>query len=386
MSVSTGNISLHIWAPDIKGEKGGIQRYSYFFIKAIAEEFPSIKIEVFLKNAKCVSFDKMPQGNIKYYFFGNYPFFIRTLIFGASIFLKGFFQHPTLIISLHSHFSVVSWWLKRTVNIKYWLVAHGTEIWVMEKEKLKRICSNADRVISVSNFTKNHITKAIGKCANSTLLPTILDTSKFCIQKKPQYLLKKFKLKDSQPIIFTVARLAKSDSYKGYDNIILALPLVRVYFPDICYMLIGDGDDVCRIKELINRCNVSENVKLAGFVPDSQLADYYNLCDIFAMPSKGEGFGIVFIEALACGKPVLAGNKDGSVDALANGELGALVNPDDLNEIANALIQILQGIYPNPIMYKPEILRQKTIEYFGFDKFKMTLKKYLEDFLYVQEN
>ena len=125
---------------------------------------------------------------------------------------------------------------------------------------------------------------------------------------------------------------------------------------------------------------------MTGFVPDSQLADYYNLCDVFAMPSKGEGFGIVFIEALACGKPVLAGNKDGSVDALANGELGALVNPDDLNEIANTLIQILQGIYPNPIMYKPEILRQKTIEYFGFDKFKMTLKKYLEDFLYVQEN
>ncbi len=80
---------------------------------------------------------------------------------------------------------------------------------------------------------------------------------------------------------------------------------------------------------------------LAGYIPEEELNDHYNLCDVFAMPSKGEGFGIVFLEAMACGKPVLAGNKDGSVDALLGGKLGALVDPDDVAQIAETLIAIL---------------------------------------------
>ncbi len=93
------------------------------------------------------------------------------------------------------------------------------------------------------------------------------------------------------------------------------------------------------------------------------------------MPSKGEGFGIVYLEALACGKPTLGGDRDGAIDALCHGELGALVNPDNIEEIAKTIIQILQGIYPHPIMYQPELLRQKVIETFGFDRFKQTLAK-----------
>jgi phosphatidyl-myo-inositol dimannoside synthase len=91
------------------------------------------------------------------------------------------------------------------------------------------------------------------------------------------------------------------------------------------------------------------------------------------MPSKGEGFGIVYLEALACGKPVLGGNQDGAIDALYQGELGALVDPDDVDAIAQTLVQILQGTYPNSLIYQPELLRQKVIDYFSFDSFKKTL-------------
>jgi glycosyltransferase involved in cell wall biosynthesis len=96
------------------------------------------------------------------------------------------------------------------------------------------------------------------------------------------------------------------------------------------------------------------------------------------MPSKQEGFGIVFIEALACGKPVLAGNQDGSAEALRNGELGVLVDPNNIKEIADNLIQILKNEHPNKTIYNPQLLRGKAIEYFGFEKFKITLKKHLE--------
>jgi phosphatidyl-myo-inositol dimannoside synthase len=97
------------------------------------------------------------------------------------------------------------------------------------------------------------------------------------------------------------------------------------------------------------------------------------------MPSKGEGFGIVYLEALVCGKPTLGGDRDGAIDALCDGELGALVNPDDVDAISQTLIQILQGTYPNPLMYQPELLREKVIDIYGFDRFQQKLGDLLTD-------
>ncbi|MHC5729429.1 MAG: glycosyltransferase, partial [Nostoc sp.] len=160
-----------------------------------------------------------------------------------------------------------------------------------------------------------------------------------------------------------------------------ALPYIRQIIPDVHYIIVGKGNDKSRIKQMIVQLGLQNCVTLAGFVPDEQLCDYYNLCDVFAMPSKREGFGIVYLEALGCGKPVLGGNQDGAIDALCHGELGALVNPDNVEEIARTLVQILQGIYPNKLMYQPDILRQKVIDYFGFEQFQTTLAKYLDKHL-----
>jgi len=121
-------------------------------------------------------------------------------------------------------------------------------------------------------------------------------------------------------------------------------------------------------------------VTLAGTVSDAELPDYYNLCDVFAMPSKGEGFGIVYLEALSCGKPVLAGNMDGSCDPLQHGQLGVLVNPDNTAEIAEALISILKRTYPLPILYRGDELRERTLKAFGPDRFFSEVKYLLDEF------
>ena len=102
------------------------------------------------------------------------------------------------------------------------------------------------------------------------------------------------------------------------------------------------------------------------------------------MPSKGEGFGIVYLEALACGKPTIGGNQDGAIDALCQGELGALVNPDDVEAIAKTIIQILQGNYPNPLLYKPELLRKKVIKIFSFERFNTTLTNLINQDFFAQ--
>ena len=149
-------------------------------------------------------------------------------------------------------------------------------------------------------------------------------------------------------------------------------------------MLVGEGRDRGRVEKLIKSLGLASFVTLAGSVPQPELADYYNLCDLFAMPSKGEGFGIVFLEALACGKPVLAGNVDGSSEPLQRGQLGVLIDPENVGQIAESLIAILTKTYPLPILYQPEELRRNAINAFGFERFSAEVAHQLSTFERLQ--
>ena len=138
---------------------------------------------------------------------------------------------------------------------------------------------------------------------------------------------------------------------------------------------------ICPFPAAVGPGGVWNAVVFAGFVPDEELSEHYNLCDLFAMPSKAEGFGIVYLEALACGKPVLAGNKDGSRDALNDGELGLLVDPDNTAEIASETIRVLRRQHPHPNLFHPELLCQRVTELFGFETFKRKVADRLRPFL-----
>jgi glycosyltransferase involved in cell wall biosynthesis len=268
------------------------------------------------------------------------------------------------------------------MGISYWGVAHGVEAWSITNPVLKIALRQADKILAVSHYTGNRMYDVQNLSPQQIqILPNTFSAQQFTPAAKPSYLLQDYGLHHDQNIILTVARLSKSEGYKGYDRIIQALPKIRLAIPSVHYLLVGKGDDQSRIEHLIEQLDLQHHVTLIGFVPDEQLCAHYNLCDVFAMPSKGEGFGIVYLEAMACGKPCLGGNQDGALDALVQGELGVLVNPDDIDEIAQALIQILQGEYPNALLYQPERLRQAVIEHFGFEIFQQQLCEYLQDFL-----
>jgi glycosyltransferase involved in cell wall biosynthesis len=215
-----------------------------------------------------------------------------------------------------------------------------------------------------------------------SLLANTFDPEQFYPDmRKPRFLLKRYGLQPEQPVILTISRLASAERYKGYDQVLRALPLLRKRFPNVRYILGGRGPDRPRIDALIRALDLINNVTLAGYVVEHELRAHYNLCDVFAMPSKGEGFGIVFLEALGCGKPVLAGNKDGSVDAVLAGETGVLVDPDDVAEIGKALIQILAGEYPEQQLFEGETLRRRVIDSYGYDRFIETLGKLVRPLL-----
>ena len=141
----------------------------------------------------------------------------------------------------------------------------------------------------------------------------------------------------------TVSRLSSLERYKGHDRVIRTLPRVLDRHPDTIYLIVGDGDDRPRLESLAVECGVTKNVQFTGSVPPEELPDYFRLADVLVMPSAGEGFGIVFLEAMATGICVIGGSQDGSRDALCDGALGILVDPENGKELASAILAALDN-------------------------------------------
>lgn len=369
---------IHIWLPGLEAE-GGIQLYSRFFLRCLRDTAYFNECCVLLKNDRDPDLEFQDRDRILRY--GGWPEFLRTIPFASAALARAYSERPRLIIAGHANFAVLASFLKSHLGIPYWVIVYGLEVWDKRGASVGASLRNADRLISISAFTRDRLIAQQKIASNAFLiLPTTFDANRLQPAPKSQALFNKLGLSETDRVILTVCRLAGGDRYKGYDQVIRALPRVMTDVPGVHYVIVGRGEDRQRIEKLIDDLHLEARVHLAGYVPDQELVDYYNLCDVFAMPSKMEGFGIVYLEAMACGKPVLAGNKDGSVDALCGGEFGALVDPDNINEIAQTLIQILRGTYPNPLMYQPEELRKKVVERFGFERFSETLQGYLQEF------
>lgn len=235
--------------------------------------------------------------------------------------------------------------LARMTGARLWLQLHGIEAWQRPDRATARAAARACFVSSVSRCTRRRfLAWADVDPQRVRVIPNTVEP-RFCRGPKPEGLARRLGL-DGGKILLTVSRLAAAERYKGHDRVIRALPAVLQRHPGAMYLIVGDGEDRTRLERLAVEQGIAGAVRFAGHVPDADLLDYYRLADVFVMPSTGEGFGIVFLEALACGLPVVAGNVDGSVDALAEGTLGTLVAPDDTAQIARALCDILDS--PNP--------------------------------------
>ncbi|RYG16315.1 MAG: glycosyltransferase family 1 protein [Chitinophagaceae bacterium] len=258
------------------------------------------------------------------------------------------------------------------------LFAHGIEVWKPLSLWKKRFLNKVE-IWAVSNYTAKQMQKLHQLNEGKILvLPNGLpkDFVFTLLPKQPTNLLAQYGMEDNQPIILTVCRLSTEEKYKGYDLVILALKDIVKQIPDFRYFIVGKADELetKRVRELIATCGLTENVILTGYVSDQQLTEFYQNATIFAMPSKGEGFGLVFIEAVAQGCTVLSGNKDGSVDALLNGQIGELVDPEDGDAIYRSLLNLLIKKTDLDILKE----KQKLVEaHFGFERYKLNVAKAL---------
>jgi glycosyltransferase involved in cell wall biosynthesis len=379
--VFPGSAAVHLWVPDLFTVKGGIQTYSYFFLQALSRLIFPARVEVFSKNDAQMRSRHPNQTNLSFHSTGGWSLPVRTAIFSLQLASLGILQRPKLIITTHVNFAIVAYWLKRLTKTPYWVVAHGIEVWNLQQPQLQLALSQADRILVVSHYTRDRLLKEQKLDPDQVLLlPNTFNSDQFHIADKPNYLLSRYGLTVDQPIILTVARLDRTEIYKGYDQVIKAMPLIQQQIPNAHYVLVGKGDDRPRLEQLITQLGLQDCVTLTGFVSDAELCDHYNLCNVFVMPSQKEGFGIVYLEAMACGKPAVGGNQDGALDALGQGELGVLVNSEDEVAIAQTLSQILQGSYPHSLIYQPEQLRSAVLDRFGFAHFQAQLSKHLENF------
>jgi phosphatidyl-myo-inositol dimannoside synthase len=180
-------------------------------------------------------------------------------------------------------------------------------------------------------------------------------------------------LKKDDFILLTLTRISERDRYKGYATVIEAMAHLVKQNASIKYMLAGGYEQTEKkfIDDLLQLHKIENNVIFTGYVLNEEIAEHFNLADIYVMPSVKEGFGIVFVEAMLYGKPVIAANADGSTDALLQGKLGVLVSPNEPKEIETAVLQISA----NKEKYLPN--QNLLHKHFSYDAYKTNIENLL---------
>jgi phosphatidylinositol alpha-1,6-mannosyltransferase len=226
--------------------------------------------------------------------------------------------------------------IAKLVQARLWVQVHGFEAWEELSTLHRRSAETAAVVTSVSRYTRRRLLKWVGiDPSRVKVLPNTVD-QRFHPGPKPGYLLERHALYEAK-VLLTASRLTGWDRYKGHDRVIRTLPRVLSEHPDAVYLIVGDGDDRPRLEAFAAELGVSHKVRFTGAVAPEGLPDYFRLADVFVMPSTGEGFGIVFLEAMACGIRVIGGNQDGSLDVLCGSALTVAVEPDNCLELASAI-------------------------------------------------
>jgi phosphatidylinositol alpha-1,6-mannosyltransferase len=251
---------------------------------------------------------------------------------------------PALVFVDHLHLAVVPYLWSRLLGAPYVLFCHGIEF----DEKLtplrQRAFRSATKRLSNSRFTARRV---MGLVPDVVVEPCELGLEDVALALdnqeqvafvpdafgRPQALGKRF--------VLIVSRLAGGERYKGHDQLIAVMRSLIEQIPDAQLIIAGDGDDRERLQQLAREADAGHAICFAGFVSAGVLANLFSRCRLFAMPSRGEGFGLVYLEAMRFAKPCIASRVDAGSEVVADGVSGLLVDPANIEEIRTALARLL---------------------------------------------
>jgi glycosyltransferase involved in cell wall biosynthesis len=316
---------------------GGIQRYTATLIRAVKDLLGD-------ESLRCAAMPEVPDRNRQ----GRFPMGLK-LRFGWRAAREATRWRPDLIICTHLALGPIGRFLANLHRRPYWIVVHGIEAWALLPGWKRAALRRADRVIVTSAFNREQVVKR-HRIDEERLasLPCTLDETLLNVKPAGESLQRY--LPDDRRVLLTVGRMAASERYKGHEVVLRALPSVVARIPSATYVVVGDGDDRPRLEALAQQLGLTDHVVFTGEMSESELAASYQRSEIFALPArtviddcnpKGEGFGIVFLEAMAFGKPVIGPRYGAPAELIQHGKTGLLVDPEDATSVAEALLNLL---------------------------------------------
>jgi len=305
------------------------------------------------------------------------------LRFFASALTAAISWSPDLMICAHVGLAPAARIIQKLTGIPYWLVLYGIEVWGDLPASKRNALQAAQRHVAITRFTLDATVARHGlQKRRELILPPTLpmgpsrSPEATCVASKGS----------SRPMVLTVGRIAASERYKGHDVMLEAWPAVLRRVPDAVYWILGGGDDRSRLESRAQELGIAESVHFAGAVSAEELDVCYDCCSIFAMPAvtelnervpRGEGFGMVFLEAMAHGKPVVGPRRGAPAEFIRSGEHGLLVDPTDSREVAEALIGLLED--PARARRMGDAGKEWVSSKFSFESFCERLREALQE-------
>jgi phosphatidyl-myo-inositol dimannoside synthase len=281
-----------------------------------------------------------------------------------------------VILAAHPNLAVPAAWVRRiSPRVRIIVMAHGVEVWNPLPASRRDALLKADLVLGPSRDTVEKLVNVQGVSREKTRrLAWPLSPAFLRMASEPAGLPALPWFPKGRTIL-TVGRWASAERYKGADALIGAIPAIRADVPDLHLVAVGGGDDLPRLRQIAADLGVADCVHFLENLSREEVAACYARADLFALPSTGEGFGLVFLEAMAFAKPVVGAACGGTLDVIEDGVNGLLIPPGDVGALARALSQLLRDDQLRSKLGRrgAEFVRQN----FRFDHFQAELENIL---------
>jgi glycosyltransferase involved in cell wall biosynthesis len=238
-----------------------------------------------------------------------------------------------LVVCAHVNLLPIARMLRRRTL----LMIYGIEAWKPTRRGAALV-AGVDAMASISEITCERFLNWSRYRGPSFLIPNAIHIERYAMRERSAALMARWGLGDGARVLLTLGRIVAAERYKGFDEVIEVLPSLP---DDVVYLAAGSGSDLPRLVAKTQALGVAGRVVFTGHIDEREKTDVYNLADVYVMPSRGEGFGFVFLEALACGVPCIGSRHDGGREALRDGELGLLIDPSSPAELRTAIADVL---------------------------------------------
>jgi phosphatidyl-myo-inositol dimannoside synthase len=283
-----------------------------------------------------------------------------------------------IVLAAHPYLALPAAWMKSfSLHIKTIVMSHGVEVWKPLPQLRRRALLSADLVLAPSSYTAQKLAEVQGvsqKRIRKLAWPLGRDFLRMADVADSLEVPREF---PKGRVILTVGRWATSERYKGADELIRAVAKLRSAFPDLSLVVVGSGDDLPRLRKIASDLGVSASVRFLDVLSRAQIAACYAHAEVFALPSTGEGFGLVFLEAMAFSKPVVGASAGGTTDIVEDGVNGLLVPPGNIDALEQVLARLLRDESLRAELGRrgAEIVRRK----YSFEAFRIRLERILDE-------